>query len=226
MKADPFQIGDVLKDQRRFIVPIYQRTYAWTPGRQLEKLFDSIEGKARERLAGQGPAYPHYMGALLLSPRGKFAFGSIPVFDVVDGQQRLTTYQIFLAALRDLAKAIPDAPLAERITPFLLNTDTRLMKEPKVERFKLQATQYDRLLFHDLIELDRNGLRKKYPDAFFKNGNLRDSEAPLPLRAWWYFRDEAEEFVAEAGVAQRSERLRAPAKIMEIELGPRVLPEM
>lgn len=35
MKADPFQIGDVLKDQRRFVVPIYQRTYAWTPGRQL-----------------------------------------------------------------------------------------------------------------------------------------------------------------------------------------------
>jgi len=137
MKADPFQIGDVLRDQKRFIVPIYQRSYAWTRARQLEKLFDSIEGKALERLADDGPAYPHYMGALLLSPRGKYTFGSIPVLDVVDGQQRLTTYQIFIAALRDLAKALPEAALADMLTPFLLNTDTRLLKDPKVERFKL-----------------------------------------------------------------------------------------
>ena len=51
MKADPFQVGDVLKDPKRFIVPIYQRTYAWTQERQLEKLFDSIEAKAREKMS-------------------------------------------------------------------------------------------------------------------------------------------------------------------------------
>lgn len=209
MKADPFQIGDVLRDQKRFIVPIYQRTYAWTRTRQLEKLFDSIEGKARERLAGLGPAYPHYMGALLLSPRGKFVFNSIQVLDVVDGQQRLTTYQIFIAALRDLAKAIGDSSLADRLTPFLLNTDAKQLKDPKVERFKLQASQYDRPLFHDLVDLDRDALRKKHPAAFYKNGNIRDSESPLPLRAWWYFREEAEAFVREGGDDDRSVRLTA-----------------
>ena len=210
MKADPFQIGDVLKDQRRFIVPIYQRAYEWTPARQLEKLFDSIEGKARERLAGHGTAYPHYMGALLLSPRGKFAFGTIQVFDVVDGQQRLTTYQVFIAALRDLAKAIPDAALADRLTPFLLNTEDRLLKDPKVERFKLQAScSMIGPLFHDLVDLDRDGLRKKYPGAFYKNGKIHDAEAPLPLRAWWYFREEAEAFVREGGDADRLDRLTA-----------------
>ena len=29
MKADPFQIGDVAKEPKRPVVPIYQRTYAW-----------------------------------------------------------------------------------------------------------------------------------------------------------------------------------------------------
>ena len=29
MKADPFQIGDVLKNPKHFVVPIYQRTYTW-----------------------------------------------------------------------------------------------------------------------------------------------------------------------------------------------------
>jgi hypothetical protein len=28
LKADPFQIGGVLKNPKRFVVPIYQRTYA------------------------------------------------------------------------------------------------------------------------------------------------------------------------------------------------------
>lgn len=209
MKADPFQIGDVLRDAKRFIVPIYQRTYAWTRERQLEKLFDSIEAKARERLAGKSTAHPHYMGALLLSPRGKFTFGSLPVFDVVDGQQRLTTYQLFIAALRDVAKSIPDASLTERLAPFLLNTDARLMKEPKSERFKLHASRYDRALFQDLVEIDRDALRKRYPAAFFKNGKIRDSEAPLPLRAWWYFRDEAQTFLDEGVPGERSNRLTA-----------------
>lgn len=209
MKAEPFQVGDVLKDARRFVVPIYQRTYAWTPERQLVKFFDSVAAKALERLGGGAPAYPHYMGALLLSPRGKFTFGSMPVFDVVDGQQRLTTYQIFVAALRDAAASFGDTHLREQLSPFLENTDKRLMKEPKVERFKLQVTQFDRGLFQDLIDLDRAGLRKKHPDAFFKNGNLRDADAPRPLRAWWYCRDEIEQFAAEEGEAERVTRLRA-----------------
>jgi hypothetical protein len=209
MKADPFQVGDVLKEARRLVVPIYQRTYAWTPERQLEKFFASIESKARERVSGASPDYPHYMGALLLSPRGKFTFGIMPVYDVVDGQQRLTTYQIFIAALRDTAKAIGEAALGEQLAPFLLNTDTRLMKEPKVERYKLQASRYDRALFQNLVDLDRAAIRKEYPDCFFKNGKLRESDAPRLLRAWWYLREETETFASEEGESQRASRLTA-----------------
>jgi hypothetical protein len=209
VRADPFQVGDVLREARRLVVPIYQRTYAWTPERQLEKFFDSIEAKARGRLEGGSHDYPHYMGALLLSPRGKFTFGTMPVFDVVDGQQRLTTYQVFISALRDTAKSIGSEALREQLAPFLLNTDTRLMKEPKVERFKLQTSQYDRVLFNDIVELDRAELRKKYPTAFFKNGNLYDQQAPLLLRAWWYLRHEAEDFVNEGEASEHAHRLTA-----------------
>ncbi len=209
MKADPFQVGDVLKDPKRFVVPIYQRSYAWTPERQLEKLFDSIEAKAVERIGGANPAYPHYMGALLLCPRGKFTFGSIPVFDVVDGQQRLTTYQIFIAALRDAARQIANDPLGEQLTPFLVNSDTRLMKEPKLERFKLQASRYDRDLFQNIVEMGRAELRAKYPSVFYKNGKIRESGAPLPLRAWWYFRDEIDQFLRGSSIPEQSRRLTA-----------------
>jgi len=209
MKAEPFQIGDVLKDPKRFVVPIYQRTYAWTKDRQLEKFFDSIEAKAQDRLAGGGPSYPHYMGALLLSPRGKFTFGSIPMFDVVDGQQRITTYQIFLAALRDIAKSNSFGTLADQLTTFLINADTPIMKDKKNERYKLQTTNYDRELYRDLIDLDCQALRKKYPDSFYKKGTIKDAVAPLPLRAWWFFRDEAMAFLASGEVGEEWTRLVA-----------------
>ena len=74
MKADPFQIGDVLKNPKRFVVPIYQRTYAWKIQPHLETFFDQVEAKAEERLESNG-GFPHYMGALLVIPRGTYAFG-------------------------------------------------------------------------------------------------------------------------------------------------------
>jgi uncharacterized protein with ParB-like and HNH nuclease domain len=54
LKADPFQIGDVLKNPKRFVVPIYQRTYAWEIKPHLETFFDQVEAKAKERLNNDG----------------------------------------------------------------------------------------------------------------------------------------------------------------------------
>jgi hypothetical protein len=196
MQADPFQIGTVLSEARRLVVPIYQRTYQWTEERQLGKLFEAIVDKANRRLLGAEGTFPHYMGALLLSPRGNHAFAKLEVFDVVDGQQRLITFQILIAAIRDLARSAGDDQLVSLLTPYLLNADQNLMSDPEVERFKLQTTKFDRQLFQDLIDLDRDTLRSNDPESFFKNGNIRKS-APLPLMAWWFFREEAHEFAQE-----------------------------
>jgi hypothetical protein len=208
MKADPFQIGAMLKDEKRFVVPIYQRTYAWTKERQLEKLYDSIEAKARERIDGRESSFPHYMGAILLSPRGKFTFGTMPVFDVVDGQQRLTTYQIMLAALRSLALDLNASSLADKLSTFLLNFDSNMMANPKTEKYKLHNTKFDRKLFRDIIDLGYEDLRELYSEAFFKKGTIRGN-APLPLQAWYYFRSEAESFINEPSTFSPIMRLQA-----------------
>lgn len=192
MKADPFQIGDVLKDAKRFVVPIYQRTYTWRPTPHLETFFDQVEAKADERLKGN-PQFAHYMGALLVIPRGAYSFGRIAVLDVVDGQQRLTTFQIFLAALRDLARSLKEDQTADLLGSFLLNPEGPHLKE-RIERYKLYPTAYDRKLYCDLVDLNHLALIKKYPDSFHKNGNIRTT-AELPLRAWAYLRTEAEAFI-------------------------------
>ncbi len=192
MKADPFQIGDVLKNPKRFVVPIYQRTYTWKIRPHLESFFDQVEAKAEERLNGN-EHFPHYMGAILVIPRGAYSFGRMEVLDVVDGQQRLTTFQIFLAALRDIARTVGQIQTANLLSSLLLNPEGPQLSD-HIERYKLYPTAYDRKLYFDLIDLDWDGLRKKYPGSFYKNGKVLET-AELPLRAWGFFRAEADAFI-------------------------------
>lgn len=84
--------------------------------RVLAFVLDQVEAKAEERLNGNGH-FPHYMGAVLVIPRGSYSFGRIEVLDVVDGQQRLTTFQSFLAAL-------PEATEGDSESPAFRRTDT------------------------------------------------------------------------------------------------------
>jgi uncharacterized protein with ParB-like and HNH nuclease domain len=206
MKADPFKVGEVLKNPRRFVVPIYQRTYAWKITPHLETFLTQVEAKAEELLRGT-QRFPHYMGALLLIPRGAYAFGRLEVVDVVDGQQRLTTFQIYIAALRDLALSIGETETSELLSLLLLNSEVRQFHVAS-DRYKLYPTAYDRKLYFDVIDSRESTLRTLYPDAFYANGKVRDT-AELILRAWSYFRKEAETFVRAADNEMVAERLGA-----------------
>lgn len=192
MRAGPIVVGSLLQNRNRFCVPIYQRHYVWTKEKQWEPFWNDIRTKAIERIAGRERRFNHFMGAVVLEARGGFSARRVPSFQVVDGQQRLTTFQIFLAAARDYAKSIGHAGGAETINTYLLNRDPHLMEEPDIEIFKVWPTQFDRELFTDLILLaDREAIKKKYGEFFYK-GKKRDqiydySTVPAVLRAYGYF---------------------------------------
>ncbi len=76
-----------------FRVPDYQRGYAWTE-RQLEEFWEDVSAVAE---SGRS----HYTGAITVERIGLDAgMASRECFEVVDGQQRLTTAAILLAALK------------------------------------------------------------------------------------------------------------------------------
>src|SRR4051812_20697101 len=58
------------------------------------------------------------------------------------------------------------------------------------------------------IRSDTGDLRKKYSGSFYKNGRVLES-AELPLRAWGFLRNEAEEFIQAKGPESIGERLSA-----------------
>ena len=204
MKADALPIGAVLGEKRRFEVPIYQRTYAWTEKKQLSPFFEHVAGKARAMLNGQRSDLAHYMGALIVQPEGGFSIGKVPTFLVIDGQQRLTTFEVFVAALRSVATEHGLDATAGQLRGYVLNEGENLMSDPEKERYKLQPTGFDRALLRDLIDRDLVEIRKRYPDFYYQNGALYKGKAHLLARAFHFFRDEIEKFAAEDGIEPKT----------------------
>ena len=203
LDAKPLSVGKILSERQRFVVPIYQRTYAWTK-RELEPLFEQIVGKSDELLKTGKVAFSHYMGALLLIPDADPVFGRIQVFNVVDGQQRLTTFHLCFAALRNLAGNYGELSTSAQLSDLVVHSNSTPMREPAIERYKLEPTSYDRALFRDLIDLDRVELKARYPDAFYKNGNIVPT-APAALSAYDFFWRSAEDYITQDGSLDRND---------------------
>lgn len=90
MQAGERPIQDVIKREHTFTIPPYQRPYTWGEEETVQLLTDitdAIEGNERE----------YFIGSIVTIERSKNS-----EFEVVDGQQRLTTINIIFSALISL----------------------------------------------------------------------------------------------------------------------------
>ena len=138
----------VFDSKQRLEVPLFQRQYVWNEEHQWLPLWEDIERKFTEALEARKDAPVHFLGAMVLDQKHT-PTGHVVVRQVIDGQQRLTTLQIFLAAYRDFCRSQECEDLASECQQFLLNTG--MMAKPDVDKFKVWPTQLDRLQFIDVI---------------------------------------------------------------------------
>lgn len=120
MKADSLRINKVFSagGDVHYVLPHFQREYAWEKEnwQTLVKDIFSIYSMYDDKRPPE-----HFMGALVVINDGT-ANGTVPVFRLVDGQQRLTTISLFLHALGVLVQE-SDAKLYKRIQRVLINED-------------------------------------------------------------------------------------------------------
>ena len=192
MDADDHKVEAVLKEDRRFIVPLYQRKYQWAEHRLLP-FWEDVQAKAAEVLSDES-RFEHYMGALIIAP---IDIGSqisrTPVVQVVDGQQRLTTFQLFLAALREVARRHELVDFIDHVNGYLFNNIKSKDTDP-LTRFKLTPTPSDRKLFHDLIEMEYQPVVTKYRHLFWGSTVPKNTAFPA-FRAYFLFNKWIEEFM-------------------------------
>src|SRR6478609_923206 len=98
VKAAETNLAGVLEGKKQYQVPLYQRVYSWGT-KQLDQLWSDVVELAVTRR--EEPAATHFIGSLVLSQSPDFSVVGVSKLLVVDGQQRLTTLTLLLAALRD-----------------------------------------------------------------------------------------------------------------------------
>ena len=83
-------IRELFNGEMSFEIPMYQRNYAWGE-REIVQLINDIADCTSLKLSRS-----YYLGTLVVYPRQS---ESKIIYEVVDGQQRLTTFLIMLIAL-------------------------------------------------------------------------------------------------------------------------------
>ncbi len=101
MEVRESTLRQLLVGERQLRVPLYQRQYTWRRS-QHDTLWDNVLDQYGILRAGQGPQTPtHFLGTVVLASLPLAATENVRVLHVVDGQQRVTTLLVALAAIRD-----------------------------------------------------------------------------------------------------------------------------
>jgi uncharacterized protein with ParB-like and HNH nuclease domain len=92
LNAETDTFGGIIKGDNKFQVPLYQRDYSWQQT-HWEDLWLDIETNRKTDSK-------HYMGSIVLVSKNK------KQYDIIDGQQRLTTLTILILAIVDVLKTL------------------------------------------------------------------------------------------------------------------------
>ncbi|KZM50773.1 DUF262 domain-containing protein [Labrenzia sp. OB1] len=190
MKPYTRSIIELFDGKKRFLIPLYQRRYAWKETPQLELLWEDIERAVSRLMEDRTSLTPHFMGAIVIAQIKTFG-KQVQAYEIIDGQQRLTTFQLLLAALRDVAKA-NGSNYETEIQKYLLNDG--VMERPSVERFKLWPSITDRRSFVSIIDPTAD-LDAVSPPPTDEDGVVR-----LSVAAHSYFKGCIESQVIQDGV--------------------------
>ncbi|WP_308921937.1 DUF262 domain-containing protein [Janthinobacterium sp. J1-1] len=156
----PFRIKELLGGEERYVVPMYQRNYAWGEA-EITQLLQDIHDYQQKSIGKETPQTYH-IGTLVVFSRKDGRH------EVIDGQQRFTTFSLLASWLRNRAATIVDMSWYERINlefesrpisgktfealrrgdaPYLLRGDT--FNEGLVDGYELIGKALDSLELRD-----------------------------------------------------------------------------
>ena len=98
MKPAEYPAGHYLEDNVQLNVPTYQRPFSWETDRYVD-LWRDISHEYRK--SGKSPTQTHFMGALILEKAETQSTNGVVTVNIIDGQQRVLTLLVLIAAIRD-----------------------------------------------------------------------------------------------------------------------------
>lgn len=96
----------LLDGTQRYLIPMYQRNYAWGPSQIEQLIIDILDAQLGAQQSDNNKTY--YLGTLVVFEKPKEAT-SKQVFEVIDGQQRFTTLTLLMIYLKKYFDSIEDS---------------------------------------------------------------------------------------------------------------------
>ncbi len=96
IESNDLNLRDILKDELYYQIPIYQRPYQWTE-ENCKKLLDDLLSSYEYYKESD-----YFCGSLVLITIGTDSATNAKTYDVVDGQQRLSTFILLAKVLATL----------------------------------------------------------------------------------------------------------------------------
>lgn len=147
IEANKVEFKKVFSEEFWFLIPEYQRSYVWQVdniSELVEDLIFAFENK---------PENDYFLGSLVLK---KIEGSSYPEYQVLDGQQRLTTFFIMMAVLRDI---IEDASTKDTIHRKIYQERNKLENIPARMRITYKIRDKVEDFINDFI-VEREGTLK------------------------------------------------------------------
>ncbi|TPH35666.1 DUF262 domain-containing protein [Helicobacter pylori] len=145
IESEDSYLQDILKDKLYYQIPIYQRPYQWTE-ENCEKLLDDLFFNYKDDREGD-----YFCGSLVLvksDPRSK-----TEIYDIVDGQQRLSTFILLAKVLATL--------YSERLDP-TKSKSQEYLQESWSDRHEHKGKKKKKRLDFDLVG---SSAKKDFQDA-------------------------------------------------------------
>ena len=223
MEPVSLSVRKLFEDEGCYLIPIFQRGYVWERKTQWQPFWADICAQV-ERDQNQRHRTPraqkcqHFLGAVVLNAH-EARRGQANRFEVIDGQQRITTLYLLLAALRDIAddQGIVIRGSREDYVAMMLTT-----------RYPQDDEKYDRKLVPTAAFLPQLNeimaghnpliaLRQRYPLA---RSNSQDPQNAGPMAACYlYFASKIEKFVG--GTVVDADEETEIEGLIEMTLGER-----
>lgn len=178
---------DIFFNPQRFLVPLFQRPYVWNQELQWQPLWEDVK-RVAERIDVTGTSTPHFLGAVVLQQQPA-ELGTLGVRSVIDGQQRLTTLQLFLDVIHDQLAARGFEGTAKQVQDLVENPSH--FRKTQEDTFKVWPTNRDRPAFNAVMSMEKLGDYQAIPD---NNSRI--------VRAHQYFSTVIDEWL-NAGEAER-----------------------
>lgn len=140
--------------EKQFIIPIYQRSYKWTK-QNIDRLLEDLSD-----IDFSNSIHNHFLDSIVyskLSALGVASAGhSVDKYQVIDGQQRLTTISLLLIAIRNRLEDLTEATEAERLNNlFIINKYTTNYDEGvRLRLSEADHLVYRKIVFNDNITID------------------------------------------------------------------------